>query len=260
MSGPESGAATAIISKAEPATELDGVVGPVTRIPAAALRPTLVIVAGEDPRELEEALEAAQLSLHAWQPYRCYQAWSDDDVTVVWTGPGSACLEPLLWECIGHARDDLESPVERALLIGTAGTLPGLPVPLEGPKAYWIHIARPVWQLLDDAKDTLLPRWPAKAPLPTAMALSTDRFYGFSPAGQDVDGAIGPSLAAAWRLHKEHPALVDMETAAFFHFCSRFQIPWFGAIRAPANTLTDLDGMPERSGEALRVAIGAALG
>ena len=108
--------------------------GPNTGADAALLRPAMLVCAGEDAGELTRCFDHAFAAPpDAFFEYRCYRFWRFADVTVVWTGIGTGCLEPMLWEVLAPA------VVHDVILFGTAGRLPGSRAELG--KAYCIDAA-----------------------------------------------------------------------------------------------------------------------
>src|SRR3954469_7569890 len=88
---------------------------PNTGVPDEFLHRRMILCCGEDAGEL---LQAAGNEKPVEEfGYRCYRFWRFADFTLTWTGIGSGCLEPLLFEI-------LSVPIiEKIILIGTSGAL-----------------------------------------------------------------------------------------------------------------------------------------
>lgn len=227
--------------------------GPATGLPAVLVRARVLLCCGEDRRELEGALAAGGRGppTPAFS-YRCYRAWAWPDRLAVWTGIGTGCLEPLLWELLRTGC------VEEIVLVGTAGGLPGSRAPAGEP-----HLLAPALDghpRLDGVPpEGHEPTWTGD--LPRSAVVSTDIFYGFSPRCLD-DYPASPELQEAWAHHRSRDALVDMETAPFYHFCHTFDATGalrYGAVKAAANPVDDPDSLPDRSGAALAACVAAVL-
>lgn len=210
------------------------ILGPNTGASAAILRPRAIVCGGEDPGELGACMArvwpAAAQSHFA---YRCYQFWTWPDRTLIWTGIGTGCLEPLLWEIFqpGVIRD--------IMLIGTAGRLPacGKPVGV----AHAATTAYSGCTSIDDVAglNPLAPRYVVPSNVPACSVVSTDFYYGFSKRVMDGSYAASPSLRTAVQRHLHTRDLVDMETAQFYYFCQTLGQPTlrYLAIRAAANDI-----------------------
>jgi hypothetical protein len=194
------------------------ILGPNTAAGIELLGPRTIICAGEDARELERAFAPiVGAPPSAFFEYRCYRFWRFDSATVAWTGIGTGCLEPLLWEVIAPGI------VERMVLIGSAGRLPNSRVAIGEPSC--ISAAYSGGTSLDEelADQPSRPRFALPAGAATASIVSTDYYYGFTDralvgsypaAGAGLRRAVGKFLPAC--------DLVDMESAQFYHFCNRF--------------------------------------
>lgn len=173
------------------------------------------------------------LKTHA---YRCYQFWKFREFTLLWTGIGTGCLEPLLFEIL-----DAEI-IQEIVLIGTAGAVnENLPL----GSSYWLDRAYlGCTAILPISCEPAEPRWARPKPnVPSASIVSTDYYYGFSNidsrrvrALQHADRRLVQALANFRNLAE----LVDMETAQFYHLCRVLGHPGlnFGALKGPANTIS----------------------
>ncbi len=163
-------------------------------------------------------------------------------------GLGSAVVETCLWEL--HRT----GMVERIILVGTAGALPGYKGAFGAP--HLMDPARTVYQNFESPPEWVgEPTW--SLPLPTKECISNDRFYGFSPASM-ADYPAEPGLQEAWTRWKDDDAFVDMEVAAFYWFAKRFGIKTYAAVKAAANPLSDLDSLPEASHAVIQSVVAAA--
>ena len=145
--------------------------------------------------------------------------------------------------------------VERVLLAGTAGSLEGYTGPVMVPMA--VVETRSVAQCFDAPPRTWTPSWPLD--LPGVASISTDRFYGFSPASDDEFPAE-PGLLEAWGRHRHDDAIVEMEVAALFHFLEQFAPDVrVAAIKVVANPVSDLASLTDTADEAMGLAIAAAV-
>src|SRR5688500_16227939 len=89
---------------------------PNTMVNDAFLHQSIILSCGEDPSELLAAARTAGLDKPcALHEYRCYRFWSFPICTLVWTGIGTGCLEPLLYEILRESR------ANKICLVGTAG-------------------------------------------------------------------------------------------------------------------------------------------
>lgn len=194
------------------------VLGPNTAADVRLLHPRVLLCAGEDPAELAYCFpQAFAAPAEATFEYRCYRFWRFAEATVVWTGIGTGCLEPLLWELLAPR------VVEEIILFGTAGRLPGSGVELG--RAYAVAEAYFGGTAFDaDAGGRpAYPRYPLPPGYPTASAVSTDFYYGFSPKALSGEyPAAGESLRRAVQTHLHARDLVEMETAPFYRLCERF--------------------------------------
>jgi len=72
---------------------------PNTNVENSLLSERMVICCGEDAAELLQALRTEfPRQETAYHEYRCYRFWKFAEFTLIWTGIGTGCLEPLLFE------------------------------------------------------------------------------------------------------------------------------------------------------------------
>ena len=226
--------------------------GPSTAIPHEMMRPNVLLCLGEEPHEVQWALDAAGApDATASHRHRTFHAVVRDDVLCIDGGLGSPMVEKALWELLGTER------VDRLLLVGTAGSLDGFSG--EAGRPYLCDPATSVYQNFD------VPPGASWSPtldvdLPRAAIVSSDRFYGFSHEADRIYPAE-PGLLEAWDRHRGEDALVDMEVAAFYHFCEQFDREGraeYAAIKAAANRVADLPSLPQHSARTLNQVVAAA--
>ncbi|MFM7070695.1 MAG: hypothetical protein ACKO38_02740 [Planctomycetota bacterium] len=208
----------------------------------------VLLCAGEDPDELISVVErvAGQRPFRTYS-YRCYRFWQFDRFTLIWTGIGTGCLEPLLYEIVAQS-----DSIKTLILIGTAGWLAAddsggaeaCETPNRKPIAYLLHEAylgrtalsslgnfhrkhgpssahRHTWS--DGTR--CVPRFPSQVE-DLATILSTDLYYD-----------------RHWVREKAeyHGAdLIDMEVAQFYCLCEIFAKNKdlnYVAIKGAANSL-----------------------
>lgn len=225
--------------------------GPNTNADSSLLHERVLLCCGEEPEEFSAAFQAAAPGpLQASYRYRCYQWWKTDRFTAVWSGIGTGCLEPLLWELLG------QQVVRRIVLIGTAGRLRESNCRLGQP-----YLARPAWlsltaldHLAPEGLEPLLPS-AMETDLPQASVVSTDLFYGFSERALQPGFPLQCAhLADEYRRHSAQTDLVDMETAQFYLLCQRFganHLQRYAALRAAANDVGNGVQQIEQSAAAL---------
>ncbi len=214
------------------------------------VRPDVLVCLGEEWSEFTSALDAAGLgepgpSHH----HRTFSAQVRGGVLCIAGGLSSAVVETCLWELHRHG-------VERIMLVGTAGALPGYRGAYGAP-----HIMRPAsskHQNFNPPKGWAgTPTW--DLPLPAKECISSDRFYGFSPAALSEEYPAEPKVKESWSKWKDHDAFVDMEVAAFYWFAQQFGFPKYAAVKAAANPLSDLDSLPEASHAVIHSVVAAAV-
>ncbi len=188
--------------------------GPNTNAPASVLSPDCILICGEDRSHIVPLLG----DVTATHAFRSYEFWKQSHYTVILSGMGTGCVEPLIWELT-------RSPiVTRIVLIGTAGKMPGATIPIGDPR--WISDAFLGGTALDGEgiPEPLHPRWNAPPNIALADSVSTDFFYGFGP--RMTERGYPFNRGALQRKYDQHLArgtqLVDMEVAQFYAFCERF--------------------------------------
>jgi uridine phosphorylase len=232
-------------------------IGPVTGILDSLMRARVLLILGEDDREVTAAVDAAQAdrlprkarATSGVHYYRQHTARVVGDLLIV-TGPlGSASVEAILYEL-------WNAGAQRIVLVGTAGAMPGFTGAQMQPFA--ISLAASVLQNFDaHAKAEWAPSWSSE--LPEYKCISTDRFYGFSPRSE-TDYPAEPALSEAWAQWRESDRLVDMEVAPFYYYSQQFApAKQYTAIKVVANSVTDLEALPDASGQALLLAVAAGL-
>lgn len=188
---------------------------PNAQIHPAQIRPEVILCCGEDKVALLDAL--GELGFPAGAPvseFRSYTVWTLPSVTVVLSAIGTGALEPLLYELLTTGL------VERIVLVGTAGRLraDGLPLGV----AYPIREARVAGTGLDrECGDRALrPVWPEFPEGPSASIVSSDFYYGFSPAlaPGDYRHRLAGVRGDYERLSVEMD-MVDMEVGQFYALC-----------------------------------------
>jgi len=244
--------------------------GPNTQAPPSVLHQRCIYCAGEDRRELLQALERAgpphahealntqpaseqrtgtgSAPISHWH-YRSYEFWRFQDFCLILSGIGTGCLEPLLFEVL---RANI---VRKIVLVGTAGSMPGSQV-AQG-EAYLVDRAWPAGTGIDaEASELpLVPRWDLPATASKASSASSDFYYRFAPA--IVQGTYPIHHGALKKLYEEHvrrgTELVEMEVAQFYFFCQNFGAAdlQYLAVKAIANVVGREDEQSVNSQAAL---------
>lgn len=183
--------------------------------------------------------------------YRCYEFFRAGDVSFIWTGIGTGCLEPLLCEVIGE--------IERIILVGTAGAISEA-ARLGGASV--ICEAKTACAGVSSNFPVCRPNWPAGVNLPARKIVSTDYYYGFSLRHHWPTALL---WSADKRLARSVPRLlkwadlVDMETAQFYHLCRTVKpTVQFLAIKGASNNLSDHSEQPLHSQSVLTAALAMA--
>ena len=214
---------------------------PNTLVPDEIIRPDVLLCCGEDEVEMLTELRSilGSETPRLAHSYRCYRFFLNSWFTLVWTGIGTGCLEPLLFEILGTGR------VKRIILVGTAGATSSARERMIKGEAYLINEATLIASGIRPHDEKLLsPSWKGGAliNLKTARIASSDYYYGFSL--RDDPATI--RLRSADAVLKEQVAntlsrvdLVDMEVAQFYHLCQVIGDPnlQFVAIKGPANAV-----------------------
>ncbi len=190
---------------------------PVTHILPPDLHAQTIICAGEVEDELLHAFRnVPEKPLHSRQ-YRCYRLWKYPSFTLILSGIGSGCVEPLLWEILSPGL------IRQIVLIGTAGCVrPAAPAL---GRALPIHAAWSCGTGIDGEHglEPLTPRWPLPEGSATCSIASSDFFYGYSDRVLDGRFAAcqGPFRERYLKV-RDLADLIDMEVAQFYYFAPRF--------------------------------------
>jgi Phosphorylase superfamily len=238
------------------------------------LHEKMVLCCGEDRTELLLALPPTE-SPRAFHEYRCYTFWRFESFTLVWSGIGTGCLEPLLYELLvkppNSSRQQPQSRIQQIVLIGTAGAI-SQRSRREIGESYLIDKAYlggagvnvPEYDLgffgPDQKVEPLMPRLGKMegSSLEKRSIVSSDYYYGFSNDAEshklrERDGHLRAAVKAAWELVD----MVDMETAQFYYFCHTMgpKSLSFAAVRGIANSAENFPEQLSFSLQALRSAL-----
>lgn len=227
-------------------------IGPSTGLPREMVRPDVLLCLGEEEDEFESALDEVGLTPEVLRTHhRAFHARVRDGILCLDGAVGSAVVEKCLWELLRT------ETVERIILVGTAGAMPNCSAERDVP--YRISPAQTLYQNFDAHPEA---RWEPTLDvgLPDKALVSSDRFFGFSNLAEGPYPAE-PGLLEAWHRFRDQDLMVDMEVAAFYHYCQRFGAPdlQYAAIKAVANAVDDLDSLPERSAAALQATVAAGV-
>lgn len=236
---------------------------PNTNVENSLLSERMVICCGEDAAELLQALRTEfPRQETAYHEYRCYRFWKFAEFTLVWTGIGTGCLEPLLFELFeGFTPKEL-------VLIGTCGAIPGRGI--EPGDVFLVdkaYLGGSAIRLQDSAlplpcrfgADKL-----ARLGLDRRSAISTDLYYGFAvdPGArvrrlQEEDFGLKADLAAYW----DKADAVEMEIGQFYYLCGLFGGPGleYVAIKGAANATDFVAQQTLHSGPVLQRSLRSAL-
>ena len=203
-------------------------------MPAGLLRSDVVLCCGEDLTEFKHAIHAVFGRTRAVHSYRCYSFLEGRQVSFVWTGIGTGCIEPLLCEIHNEAQ------LRRIILVGTAGSVSAR---AKLGRATPICEARIACAGISPRRSTLRPNWTLRPGEATQAIVSTDYYYGFTlkkteptPKLWAADTRLAKCVAAALK----QSDLVDMETGQFYHLCRVLRPELqFLAIKGAANPLSD---------------------
>lgn len=192
------------------------------------IRPAVILCCGEDKGAFVAASRAAGLGVGVVgadgatpTEFRSYSVWTLPEVTVILAAIGTGVVEPLLYELLGTGR------AKRIVLVGTAGRLAagarlalGKAFPIVEAHLAGTGLDREVTEL------PLRPHWPGLAESAglagggTASIVSSDFYYGFSPALRPGDYRHRlPGLRRDFERLSGCVDLVDMEVGQFYALC-----------------------------------------
>ncbi len=209
-------------------------------VDAGILSPNVVLCAGEDVMELLRAFERLGEEPRRCHTYRCYRFWQYTRFTLIWTGIGTGCIEPLLFEVLTRT-----PVVQTIVLIGTAGKL--RPDLADRPHVITQALLGPAPFGDYQIEEPLTPEFdwqtqPALQGVPTATAVSTDLYYGF-PKPYDRPGPdradVGELRERFERLSRRGD-LLEMEVGQFYYLCRKLRQAGtlrFLAVKGPANAI-----------------------
>lgn len=238
-------------------------------LPEDFFQENMIVCTGEDPGELVKAM---RMALPGKRPvrthqYRCYRAWkyTNPDVTVVISGIGSGCMEPLIFELLDKKTLGDRVP-KKLVMIGTAGYISDhghgqvFLVDKAVPMGCAVHLddtdlalLRPNFEGLDNSK------------LTRATEMSTDYYYAATPgtddprkmAAKNADPALASAIQSFWKPGR----LISMEVAQFYHFCRIYgpEGTQYVALRGVANLADQFHEQGEHSQNVLNLAFTEAL-
>lgn len=214
---------------------------PVTKLTYDMLSSEMIICSGEDHDELANAMANLGPEPEEFHHFRSYTFWKWRNRTVVLSGVGTGCIEPLLYEILD------ENIVKKIVLVGTAGAM------TYNVKMGVSYVVRDAYlagtglnQALGvDGRTPLHPNWNFTKEYPTATIASSEFYYGFADpySYERVKNCYPRRLPQLKILCNEMVSnidLIDMESAQFYALCRI--IPdkrglEFVSIKGPANTL-----------------------
>lgn len=188
---------------------------PNARLVPGQIRPDVILCCGEDKRAFVGALRELGFPVDASRPdFRGFTVWTLSSLTLVLAPIGTGSVEPILCEILGRGR------VARIVLVGTAGRLAARPLPLGvGFPIVEAHLSGTGLDR-EVSGQTLRPDWPELPAGPTASIVSSDFYYGFSPAQKPGDYRHRlPALRRDFERLAPLVDLVDMEVAQFYALC-----------------------------------------
>lgn len=240
---------------------MPSVLGPNTNLSDCFLETNVLLCCGEDSKEFLAALlvdPGREPIRHS--AYRCYQFWQFPGLLVGWSGIGTGCLEPLLYELLTPQR------VKQIALVGTAGKFAHSNIELththlcDPARCSFTGMDRIIGDRIMHPK---LPIKSAQNHLPRAGILSTDLFYGFSPSVMEDDFPLyHPSLAEAFHEESSRMDLIDMEVGQFYFLCEKYgrnSLDAYFAFKAAANEMGAGDQQLANSQSVLNSSVQAAL-
>jgi hypothetical protein len=244
-------------------------VRPNTALPTDFLQDDVILCMGEDPVELFSAItKVFGDRCPQYHEYRCYRAWrfSEPAVTIILSGIGTGCLEPLMYEMLDPQHLGERVP-KRLVLIGTAGWLSD--TGLDSVRTFLVEASYPVGCAIRLAPEDMpvRPRWNALEQIdaPRAEDISTDYYYACTPAATDERKlrakALDRDLALGITNHWQSGRLISMETAQFYHFSQVYgsDSTQYVAFRGVANLADQFDTQGEYSANVLEDTLGRAL-
>jgi hypothetical protein len=209
---------------------------PNTKLTNLLLSEKVIICCGEDEEEVKTAFLASHVAepLHQ-QEFRSYKIRKYPDFTLILTGMGTGCLEPLLYELLSF------SIAKSLVLVGTAGYIPGSAA-VRG-EIYIIKEAYLAGTGLDrEIKDyPLIPNFHFVGSYKSASIVSTDFYYGFSHQGSKDYNVKLTYLQRDVTEYVKKIDLVDMEVGQFYALCSLMSDKSsveYVAVKGPANVLS----------------------
>jgi hypothetical protein len=241
-------------------------VRPNTGLPAEFMQRDMIICSGEDPGELKEAIASVfgrrRRRVHE---YRNYRAWrfTDPPITIILSGIGTGCLEPLLFEILDKSHLGPQVP-RRLVMIGTAGYRGagelGQVFLVDG--AYTVGCA----VALEDQNLPVRPSFARldRVDLPRAEELSTDYYYAATENPKDERKAraqkLNPALREGLSKYWTKAELISMESAQFYHFASVYGPDGteYVALRGVANRADEFETQAGYSRQVLVDALGQA--
>jgi len=213
---------------------------PNSAVPGDLLHENVILCCGEDCGDLLAAMGqiTGAVPREPDHDYRCYRFWQEKDFTLIWSGIGTGCLEPLLFEIFQPGI------IRRIILIGTAGSTGKRPITTGEA-----HLISEAWLggsavSLSDEQLPLAPSFsfPSSLRLPSASIVSSDFYYGFyqgeDPVRLRLRDAV-PSLRSDVARFYPRVDLVDMECAQFYWLCATVggDSLGFAAIKGAANAV-----------------------
>lgn len=246
-------------------TKTDLKIRPNCALPESFFQNDMVVCTGEDPHELVCAMNNSLPGIvPEYHEYRCYRAWKYPDFTVVISGIGTGCLEPLLYELLDF--DALgENVAKRLVMIGTAGYLSdsgfGKVYLVDGAYTAGCGVA------LEDKDLPIRPSFAhlGQIQLPRAEEISTDYYYACTPQTanerKNKAKAMNPALTTAVEKYWQSGRLISMESAQFYAFASAYGKPGtqYVALRGVANLADQFETQGEYSLQVLTEAFRQAL-
>lgn len=230
---------------------------PNTALPLSFFQNNVIVCTGEDPEELKKAIkEVFPGRRPRHHQYRCYQAWSLPNITIVISGIGTGCMEPMMWELLDYETLGVKRP-KRLAMIGTAGMVSDSGF----GQVYVVSGAYPIGCAvrLDDACLPVKPNFCnlEQLNLPVAEEMSTDRYFTCTPAMSDARKVLAksfdPLLVSELDKYWRPGRLISMEALQFYHFASVFGLPdtQYVALRGVANLADQFETQGDYSQQVL---------